>query len=472
MPAPDDSAPPAVPTPDPSAIPPSEPTGTDSSPDAEPRPSGLLTPTLTPPPAVPGALVVRHPRPEEEPWRRAAVISTYGSPFAPRAEEQVARDDDLIPFENRLVVAECAADGTQRLLGGAGRHDSALSLPGGGRVPVAGLIGVGVASGEQHRGAFRALVEAHLDECRERGDAASVLMASLTPLYGRFGYGCATQAATWQIDAPVARALRPGAPTSGRVTLEHGRGEALNRLLHDVWEAAGTLRAGSLTRSPGWWDGVLGSERGWVGGGPLLVGLHWTPAGDCDGFVLYDVDLRHGRDPLAESEVTIRELVAVDVAAELDLWRFVADLPWVRQIEWAYGPVDPAPLFWLADTRALRRMWQADFLWLRPLDLAALTRHRTFAGDGVVSMQVGDPRYPDLAGRFDLVVTDGVGAWVTGSGPAQLTLSVADLGALWLGDVSALRVLGAGRIWGDAGAAHLLDTMLAVPAAPRCMARF
>jgi predicted acetyltransferase len=443
------------------------------SPDPSAQPPAVaLSPSLSPPPADRGELVVRHPDPDEEDLRRTAVLATFGEPFQPRSAEEAAHWEALIPTVNRLLVAQRGADGQERILGGAGRYDTALSLPGGARVQVGGLTAVGVSPGEQGRGAFRALVEAHLDECRQRGDAASVLMASQTPLYGRFGYGCATQSASWEIDAGVAGRLRSDAPTSGRVVLEHGRGRPLTDLLHEVWEAAGGRRAGSLTRSPAWWERVLGPTKSWLGGGSLLVGLHWAETGGCDGYVLYDVDGEHGRQALAEASITVRELVAVDTAAELDLWRFVAGLPWARTIRWPYGPTDPAPLFWLQDTRALRRMWQADFLWLRPLDLAALVGRRSFAADGEVRLEVTDPRYPDLAGRFDLVARDGHGQWVPGSGPAALSVGVADLGALWLGDVSALRMLRVRRISGDARAAGLLDAMLAVDAAPRCLARF
>jgi predicted acetyltransferase len=458
-----------VSVPEPEGSPPSAEGAAD--PDVELSAGQLLEPSLTPPPSEPGVLVVRHPGPGEEDLRRAAVISTYGSPFQPRTPEEAALWAALIPPTNRLVVAERFADGSERFLGGAGRYDTALSLPGGARVPVGGLTAVGVTPGEQHRGAFRALCEAHLDECRDRGDAASVLMASETPLYRRFGYGCATQSASWEIDGAAARRLHPDAPSSGRVILEHGRGQRLTDLLHEVWEAAGSRRSGSLTRSPKWWERVMSAEKSWLGGGALLVGLHWAD-GRCDGYVLYDVDSDHGRQALAESTITVRELVAVDVAAELDLWRFVTDLPWSRVIRWTYGPIDPAPLFWLEDGRALRRMWHADFLWLRPLDLVALAERRGFAADGVVALEVSDPRYSDIAGRFDLVARDGYGEWAPGSGPAELTLSVGDLGALWLGDVSALRMVGVRRITGDPRAAGRLDAMLAAEAAPRSLARF
>jgi predicted acetyltransferase len=419
-----------------------------------------------------GPLVVRQPTDEDVDLFRAAVDATYGSPFHAMNDDEARDWDGLIPPRNRSIVVEQAPDGTERILGGQGRYDTELSLPGGGRVPVGGLTAVGVAPGAQHRGAFRALVEAHLDECRARGDAASVLMASQTPLYGRFGYGLATRTANWEIDAPAARTLAAGAPSAGNVVLEHGRGPDLIEVLRDVWEQAGTQRAGSLTRSPAWWDRMLSPKKSWVGGGDLLVALHHTASGACGGYALYEVDIAHGRQGLAEADITITEMVAVDVAVELDLWRFLAELPWARTLRWAYGPIDPAPIFWLADPRHLRRMADLDFLWIRPLDLQALTASRTFSADASVGLELTDPRYPDLAGRFELTVTSGHGTWQPTARPAGLSLSIADLGALWLGAGSARQLLAVRRISGDPAAAGLLDAMLAVDGPPRCLARF
>jgi predicted acetyltransferase len=415
---------------------------------------------------------VRQPTDDEQDLHRAAVDASFGSPLRDRTAEEAREWEELIPPRNRLVVAERREDGSEHVLGGAGRYDTELSLPGGGRVPVAGLTAVGVTPGAQHRGAFRALVEAHLDEARSRGDAASVLMASQTPLYGRFGYGMATRTAEWQIDSPAARDLADGAPTAGRVTLEHVRGEELIEVLRDVWERAGSTRAGSLARSRAWWDRMLSRTKSWVGGGDLLVALHRTASGECGGYALYEVDIAHGRQGLAEADIAISELVAVDVAIELDLWRFLADLPWARTLRWAYAPIDPAPLFWLADPRHLRRMADFDFLWLRPLDMQALTTARTFATDGSVVLEVSDPRFPDIDGRFALHVTAGRGDWSPTEQPAGLTLSVAELGALWLGGSSAAQQLSVRRISGDSDAARLLDAMLAVDGPPRCQARF
>ncbi len=404
------------------------------------------------------ALQVRQPDEGETAALFASVDAAFGSlPDLGNTDREA-----MAPPANRLAVFD---DG--RIVGGCLRYDSRLSLPGGSWVPAGALSGVGVEPGAQGRGALRELMRAHLDQCRERGEAASVLIASQTPIYGRFGYGCASWTAHWEADATAADLLAE-APTAGRVRLEHGRGEDVIAALEETWSAAGAARAGCLARSGAWWNAVLGPRQSWLGGGKQLLAVHESGAG----YVLFTEDIAHGRQGLAEADISIGELIAADVAVELDLWRFVAALPWARRIKWHFAPVDPAPLFWLRDVRQLRRMSHFDMYWVRPLDVAALVAARSFAVDAAVRIQVDDPLYPDLTGCFDLRAESGAGTWTAARGEPELRLAVADLGALWLGGATARQLLAVGRIGGDAGAALRLDALLATPGPPRSIARF
>lgn len=397
----------------------------------------------------------------------ASVDSATGSVYRLDNVEQFDRARALTTPENRSVVVQQSADGGERIVGGQIRFDCELSLPGGAWVPVGALSAVGVEPGVQGRGAFRALVEDHLRDCRDRGEAASVLMASQAPLYPRFGYGCAVQTANWEIDASTAD-LVPDAPAAGSVYLEHARGQLLHDELDRIWRAVGETRAGTLTRSRPWWHMVMGPEESWMGGGKIVVALHENARG----YLLYSADIEHGRQGLAEADIEIHELVAADVATELDLWRFAAALPWARRFTWHYGPIDPAPLFWLRDPRQLRRMSQYDMLWLRPLDLSQLTGARAFAADGEVVLDLTDPLYDDTAGRYRLRVESGVGSWAATRREPSLALGVADLGAVWLGGTSARHLLAVRRISGRADAAAQLDAILAAAGPPRSVARF
>jgi predicted acetyltransferase len=64
---------------------------------------------------------------------------------------------------------------------------------------------------------------------------------------------------------------------------------------------------------------------------------------------------------------------------------------------------------------------------------------------------------------------DGGGVCTATSRDADLTLDVSDLGALWLGDESAVRLAAAGRVRETrAGAARVADALLRTPRRPWC----
>jgi len=161
----------------------------------------------------------------------------------------------------------------------------------------------------------------------------------------------------------------------------------------------------------------------------------------------------------------------------LALFAHIAAFPWARRITWAYAPLDPPALSWLADPRAMERRASYDFLWLRLLDLPEMARQRTFGGDGRVRLDVHDEVFPDLGGRWDLVAGGGRGAMERGTGDADLRINTSQLAGLWLGDGTATHLASVGRLAGSdragvADASRTLDRMLFTGLAPRCMCKF
>jgi predicted acetyltransferase len=85
-------------------------------------------------------------------------------------------------------------DGT-RMVGSTGIQTRNLTVPGVGPTPAAGVTSVGVAPDARRRGVLTAAMRAQLDQLREAGaEPVAVLWASQAPIYGRFGYGCASYA--------------------------------------------------------------------------------------------------------------------------------------------------------------------------------------------------------------------------------------------------------------------------------------
>ncbi|HEY7970451.1 MAG TPA: GNAT family N-acetyltransferase, partial [Candidatus Limnocylindrales bacterium] len=74
-----------------------------------------------------------------------------------------------------------------------------LTVPGCSELPAASVTGVTVAPTHRRRGILGRLVAAEHAAARDRGEAIAILFATEYPIYGRFGYGPATTAASWTI---------------------------------------------------------------------------------------------------------------------------------------------------------------------------------------------------------------------------------------------------------------------------------
>jgi predicted acetyltransferase len=85
------------------------------------------------------------------------------------------------------------ADDAGELVATGGRTHRDLTLPGLATIPVGGLTWISVLSTHRRRGILRRMIECHFDDVLERGESASILIASESIIYGRFGYGTGTR---------------------------------------------------------------------------------------------------------------------------------------------------------------------------------------------------------------------------------------------------------------------------------------
>src|SRR5439155_12478824 len=131
-------------------------------------------------------------------------------------------------------------------------------------------------------------------------------------------------------------------------------------------------------------------------------------------------------------------------------------------------PVD-GPLSWLlTDARHAQPSARADFLWLRPLDVAALLSTRSYPVPGRLVLEVVDGA--GLAGgRFAVEAgPDGATCAPTGAAP-DLTLGVAALGSVYLGGHPVRTLAAAGLVdEHTAGAVARADAMFRAEVAPWC----
>ena len=366
------------------------------------------------------------------------------------------------------VARSVAAVDDGEFVGGCGAYDFHLTLPGGDQVPVGGLTGVAVQATHRRQGVLRRLMEAHRDDCRQRGEAASVLMASQSGIYGRFGFGVATHTTGWRIDVARGRFERP-ADTGGtfRFMLQEDAAEALAA----IYPRAVAGRAGALDRPGNWYQAVLARKAGWMGGGDVFVVVHAGPNGVGDGYVLYRVDT--SGPPGGElGSIDIIELIAGDPLVEAALWRFCLDVDLVEEVRYLWGPVDPAVGAWLAEPRHLEATRFQDYLWLRPLDVAALLGRRSYRSDGRIVVSVDDPDDPAVHGAWSIEASGGAAQVERTDDPADVTMAAAALGSVCLGDQSVDELGRVGLVAGDAAAVARADLMMGTARPPWCITKF
>jgi predicted acetyltransferase len=408
-------------------------------------------------------------RPVADDDERRALMTTISAAFGdawtePSAERQAIVE--RLRQRSRELVA--VVDGSVR--GGCFSYDLHLTLPGGEAVPVSGLAGVGVDPTFTGRGVLRALMAAHLDDTRQRGEAASALLASESLLYRRFGYGPVTSAATYEAASREAGLHQPF-DDDGTLALESDRGTARS-LAQDVYARVAGRLAGTVSRSAAWWDAVFSTEASWLGGGPFLTVVHRDAAGTPDGYLMYAVE-RAADDHswLARDVVVVRELVGSTLDAELALWRFAVGVPLTRTVRLELAPVDLRLRWHLADPRQLRARAVRDMLWLRPVDLGPLVERRRYDAPGRVSFALDVPGDDRLAGPWTVTVEGGRGTLERGGEP-QVHLALPALANALLGDVRLVELAAAGLVSGDAAALRRLSTLLATDTRPFNLSKF
>ncbi len=375
---------------------------------------------------------------------------------------------ELMDLERRLMPLDrfVGAFDDSKLVGAAASYGFDMTVPGGATVPVAGVTAVGVLGTHRRRGALRAMMEFQLDDTAGRGEVAAVLNASESNIYGRFGYGLAQQYQRLQIRTERAR-FDPAPPE--RVLELVPKAVAADRL-RPIFDAYRTTRAGEVSRPAAWWEGVLGEIETWKGGGKLFVVVAAPGDDDPGGYVIYQLE------PIAESpfkRMIVRELIAASSDTEAALWRYCTELDLVEVVEVIARPLDDPIRYRLTEARQLEVIWQSDFVWVRLLDVVAALEARGYQGAGELVFDVSDQVRDDVAGTYRLVASPKGGECERTRAEPDLALTVADLGALYLGGVRATTLARAGRIRElRPGALELADDVFGWPIQPMCTTRF
>lgn len=344
-----------------------------------------------------------------------------------------------------------------------------LTLPGLAQVGATAVTGVAVLPTHRRRGILSAMAAAEAGAARERGEVAALLHASEYPIYQRFGYGPATTAATWTLDARSVM-FHPAVAAGGSVELvatdDAGRDMAI--AVFDAWRAR---QAGEIWRRPIMWSADFGAGAAF---GPAWKGflvVHRDGSGAVDGYARYHVDGRwEERQP--RGKLVLDELHALTDDAYAGLWRFVASVDWVSRVEAEKRHVGERLPWLLANARAAVISEVGDGLWVKLLDIPRALEARTYERTAALVLEVivrdgGEDDVDAERIRIELEASpDGATARVTAAAP-DLTIDGAALGAAYLGGTRLRNaVLARGFDEHRAGALAEADALLATATPP------
>jgi predicted acetyltransferase len=318
-----------------------------------------------------------------------------------------------------------------------------LTIPGA-TVPAACVSQVGVLPTHRRRGLLTQLMRRQLDDVRAGGrEAVAILWASEPAIYGRFGYGMAARSAEITLRSGGAR-LQAGAPApEGRMLLSDPA-EALDRIA-PFYDGVRRRRTGHLDRDRAWWrKRVNDPESRRRGAGPLRAAVHEAADGTVGGYVLYAVRTAFAPDG-PDGEVIVRELVADGPTATAAIWAYLLGLDLTRRVTWEIAPADE-PLAWILEGPYRPHVSVFENLWVRIVDVAAALGSRSYAAPLNVVFELEDAFCRWNAGRWQLRVDDRFARCSRTDDAADLRLSAAELGAVYLGGPTFVTLAAAGRV--------------------------
>jgi predicted acetyltransferase len=382
------------------------------------------------------------------------------------AFSSTTKDDEIEAFLPIIEVDRsfAAVDGS-RIVGTSASITFRMMVPGGARVPTAGVTMVGVQPTHRRRGINSRMMTAILEQAAERGEPLAALFASEGAIYGRFGYGLAACLGEFQAESARMAFVR-GYEPGGRVELV-SKDDALP-LVDRIYDAS--LRPGGVERNEVLRDhmfATVGDEKdqSW------MYAVHFDDAGEADAYAVYWVKFDWPRS-VPTGTMTVKECVASTPSGHADIWRFLFDVDLVSTVEAWNRPIDEPLLHLLREPRRLR-FSVVDGLRLRVVDVVAALEARSYGADGRVVFGIADPLRPDTSGTYELIAEGGVGRCVRTDAAEELAGTINILGATYLGGTSFRQLWWSGQVAERSpGALDRADAMFASTPAPWCVVDF
>ncbi len=399
------------------------------------------------------ALEIRPINPEQfEAFARSGAAS-----FGEVNLEHIDDDKALLDLDRTLA----GFDG-EEIVSTAAAFDFDLSVPGN-QLPAAGVSWVGVRPTHRRHGLLTQMMDRQLNDLHERGQAIAALWASESLIYGRFGYGLGALGVDLSIERGYTK-LANGVASVGKVRLV-SREEAL-ATWPEIYRRRAPEQPAMYSRSETWWkhhslryeDPEKAKEAAFY--------VQYEEDSEPLGYARYTTR-PEWRDSLPNGKLTVGELVTLTDGAYAALWNYIFGVDLMSVYEAGPCRVDE-PLFWmLAEPRRLVGRTY-DALWVRLVDVRAALEARGYLTEERIVLSVNDTFCPWNDGRYELQAgPEGTICKATKARP-DVTLTAADLAAIYLGGATARTLAQAGRVEGDADAVRRADRLFAWDVTPWC----
>ncbi|MEY9929418.1 putative acetyltransferase [Catenulispora sp. GP43] len=377
-------------------------------------------------------------------------------------------------YRRQLFAADIAAgrmiaayDG-DRVVGTFANYENTVTVPGGAAIPATAVSSVSVAQSHRRRGILSSMMAASLRQSADAGEPLSILIPAEWPIYGRFGYGHATDEVCYRFDSRRCALERPLPGTVDYASATEWLQEA-----PAVYDRLRVATPGAVERRNQWWEREAGllTPDGKPTDKDQLFALYRDESGTVRGTACYSVKGGDWSGFVADDQATAY-FVAEDPVARVRLLQFLWEQDWITTFEVRRFPADDSWRHLMANPRMARETERYDVLWARVIDVVAALQARTYESEGRLVLAVTDP-----AGHAEGVYAleggpSGASVKRTTESP-DLTLPVQTLGALYFGHHAATALGRVGEVTEEkAGALALADRMFKTAVPPHCATWF
>jgi GNAT superfamily N-acetyltransferase len=272
-----------------------------------------------------------------------------------------------------------------------------LSIPGPDagvrQVPCAGLTWVGVHPDHRRKGVLGTMLRHHFEQVHEEpGTHVSALHASEPAIYGRHGYGLASQ----ELEVSLGRGTALTAPE-----LQHAA-DAITTQLATVSDPGvpkrmrechlGAAGLGSVVGDAGYYARLCAQLPEELRDKESWRMLFARRDGEDVGFAKFRRTHKWERARPA-GELVVWALVG-DPAAQLALLRRLVDFDLIGTVKVGSVGVDDPLVLWVGGPRATSEVATYDSLWVRLVDLPEALQDRTWSAPCDLVVEVADPTAP------------------------------------------------------------------------------